>query len=72
MACYNQNQSIVLYFIECRVGYIGANCLETCSYNSYGKGCQMTCNCMKDDCDFALGCKADNPGTWFFFYQGFQ
>ena len=26
----------------------------------------MTCNCMKDDCDFALGCKADNPGTWFF------
>ncbi|XP_078333635.1 scavenger receptor class F member 2-like [Crassostrea virginica] len=47
--------------IECRVGYIGANCSEPCPYNSYGKGCQMTCNCIQDDCDFVLGCKKDKP-----------
>lgn len=52
-------------FIECRVGYIGTNCSEPCPYNSYGKGCQMTCNCIQDDCDFALGCKKNKPGICY-------
>ncbi|XP_078333653.1 uncharacterized protein LOC144625647 [Crassostrea virginica] len=41
---------------ECRLGYFGPMCSIPCPYNSYGRGCQMECSCLEDDCDFAMGC----------------
>lgn len=51
------------FFVECENGYFGTNCSSQCPYNSYGKACQMFCNCPKAYCNFAEGCQEDDRGT---------
>ncbi|XP_078333664.1 uncharacterized protein LOC144625649 [Crassostrea virginica] len=55
---------------ECENGYFGTNCSSQCPYNSYGKACQMFCNCPEASCNFAEGCPEDDPG-WSLLSDGF-
>lgn len=49
-------------FVECEAGYLGPNCSVRCPYRSYGKQCQMVCNCPEASCNFAVGCQEDKVG----------
>ncbi|XP_078326573.1 uncharacterized protein LOC111105254 isoform X2 [Crassostrea virginica] len=40
----------------CNIGYHGPNCKEQCIYPSYGKDCQLKCNCLKESCSHVYGC----------------
>ncbi|XP_061195998.1 cell death abnormality protein 1-like [Saccostrea echinata] len=42
---------------ECNTGYFGQNCRRPCRYPNYGKGCQMRCNCEKENCSSKTGCE---------------
>jgi hypothetical protein len=50
-------------FTECPDGYFGPSCEQLCPYPTFGKDCQMECNCSKKVCSPRLGCK----GSIFFF-----
>lgn len=47
-------------------------CTMACPYNSYGRGCQMECNCSEDDCDFALGCEKFESGIYLFLISNIE
>ncbi|XP_062583209.1 multiple epidermal growth factor-like domains protein 10 [Saccostrea cucullata] len=42
---------------DCNPGFTGRYCELPCSYPGFGKGCQETCNCVKEYCDEENGCK---------------
>lgn len=54
-----------LLLLECKVGYWGVNCTLPCPFNSYGRACQMNCDCSEDECDLAVGCQNGTIGTCF-------
>ena len=56
--------SDISFYTECSVGYIGNHCSLPCPYPSYGKGCQMLCNCRKDECIFNSGCEKKLKGIY--------
>ena len=51
------------YFVDCSVGYYGQNCSLQCPFNTYGKQCQMFCECPEDSCNFAAGCQKNEKGN---------
>lgn len=44
-------------YTECNIGFLGINCSSPCRYPSYGNNCQSGCNCLKNYCHPATGCK---------------
>ncbi|XP_048767851.1 angiopoietin-1 receptor-like [Ostrea edulis] len=45
--------------IPCEVGYYGIDCAEPCPFPSYGKECQLLCNCSEAQCNHETGCPKD-------------
>ncbi|XP_048772364.2 uncharacterized protein LOC125678168 isoform X4 [Ostrea edulis] len=43
--------------VDCPVGYFGPDCRHTCGYPWYGRRCLSKCDCPKDWCNPASGCK---------------
>ncbi|XP_056016762.1 uncharacterized protein LOC125674670 [Ostrea edulis] len=50
--------------VPCEPGYLGIDCARKCDFPYFGKGCQLYCNCSKDQCNLRKGCpKGDcKPG----------
>ncbi|XP_034330965.2 scavenger receptor class F member 1-like [Crassostrea angulata] len=46
---------------ECNLGFVGNNCEISCRYPGYGNNCQSECNCHKNYCNPATGCKSGSP-----------
>lgn len=47
----------VLILSECRPGFFGINCLQTCTENFYGNLCESKCNCTETQiCHDVCGC----------------
>lgn len=44
------------FFIACKPGWIGPNCIATCPYPTYGHKCINVCKCTKNECDVSEGC----------------
>lgn len=57
---YNLNAKFlcqyVAFFIACKPGWIGPNCIAMCPYPSYGHKCINVCECTKNECDVSEGC----------------
>lgn len=48
---------LIALILACKWGYRGTNCETKCPFPLYGEDCQLTCDCIKKDCDHASGCK---------------
>lgn len=47
---------IIFPISGCKPGYYKFNCNHTCQLPHFVYGCQSTCDCPDDECDFANGC----------------
>lgn len=50
---------VMFLLSECLIGYEGMDCSEGCTFPSYGKDCQSTCNCDLNFCNYRIGCIND-------------
>lgn len=70
---FHVQKILILFFLECTIGYFAKNCELRCPYPSYGEECQAICTCPKVTCDFVYGCtkrtRAGNTFSRFFFNQ---
>lgn len=48
---------------KCPVGFTGKYCDEQCPYPQYGIGCQQSCMCSKQRCNYFTGCPFTKTGT---------
>lgn len=55
----------VAFFIACKPGWIGPNCIAMCPYPSYGHKCINVCECTKNECDVSEGCSKHSKYSCF-------
>nr|XP_048767848.2 multiple epidermal growth factor-like domains protein 10 isoform X2 [Ostrea edulis] len=51
--------------VACAIGYFGVDCTGRCPFPSFGKGCQLVCNCCEDQCNHEKGCPKDDCGPGY-------
>ncbi|XP_048767856.2 multiple epidermal growth factor-like domains protein 11 isoform X2 [Ostrea edulis] len=51
--------------IPCEVGYYGIDCAEPCPFPSFGKECQLLCNCSEYQCNHKKGCPKSDCGPGY-------
>lgn len=61
----NISLSICGFFIACKPGWIGPNCIAMCPYPSYGHKCINECDCAKNECDMSEGCSKHSKYSCF-------
>ena len=48
---------VYIFFPECPPGFYGNACKKECLEGQYGRLCDFSCHCMKNQvCDKAVGC----------------
>lgn len=48
--------NFIIFYLACKNGFTGKNCVTKCQYPTYGKGCQSLCDCNESFCDHVNGC----------------
>lgn len=48
--------SVFVAAAKCPIGFTGKYCESQCQFPDYGYGCQQSCICSKQRCNFATGC----------------
>lgn len=51
-----QLYSVFVAAAKCPIGFTGKYCESQCQFPDYGYGCQQSCICSKQRCNFATGC----------------
>ncbi|XP_048767837.2 multiple epidermal growth factor-like domains protein 10 [Ostrea edulis] len=51
--------------IPCEIGFFGVDCARQCVFPSFGKECQLSCNCPEDQCNYEKGCPKGDCGPGY-------
>lgn len=47
---------IMPLFSACQDGFVGKGCKTPCTYPTYGRNCDLICDCKKEYCNVSMGC----------------